>query len=414
VTIQRKTLAWLVLLGTCSIGMAPPTADTTAQQDQPEAEVSPPLSDELARARLVEAVQQLRDLLEPGAEPSEADVAALDARLADLATRTTHPDLTSAARLNLGLLRQATGLGENVPDTYREADRTSTRRELRAEARFNLAHVLYEEAIAPPPPAESLDEEPAPTNPIDELKTRIAKLRPAAAAFRSVLEVDPTRTDAAENCEKIKRQIARAQQELEQLEDLMEQMRQQGENLDRLADEQQDASDESEQSDQSRREELEQQQQDLSKQTEQAQQQLDQTRQQASQSGQEQVRQQVEQSQQDVQQARAAQDEAEQALREGDLDRASERQQEAADALRRAAENLQQSGEQQEGEQGEEQQDQPNPDEHNQQTGQQQQPQQDPGDQLVEDLLDREQRQREERELRRSRLARPVTVERDW
>ncbi|MFG0305771.1 MAG: hypothetical protein ACF8Q5_06110 [Phycisphaerales bacterium JB040] len=427
---MRRRAAWTILmLGVCTHTLAalspeaPPARPQAAGPgDEPgegessptDTESPPALSSEVARARLIALVSELRTLAEGGDPDTPGRAADLADRLSRLADRTDDPDLIAAARVNHGLAMQLAGRSEDAPASYRAADLVARHDLLRAEARFNLAHALYADATAPPAPADSLEQQSRPPNPIDELRGRIARLRPAAAAFRAVLDVDPDRTDAAENCEKIRRQIARAQQELEQLEQLMEQMRQQGENLDSLADEQQDASDESEQSDQSRREELEQQQQDISRQTEQAQQQLEQTRQQASRAGQQQMQQQIRQSQDDVEEARAAQERAEQALREGDLDRASEEQQQAADALRRAAENLQQGNEQSEGDQQQQQEDQPNPDEHNRQTGQQQQQQQEPGDQLVEDLLDREERQREERELRRSRLARPATVERDW
>jgi len=277
-----------------------------------------------------------------------------------------------------------------------------------ASARFNLGHALLRLAQQPPAPAAS-DDPSAPAGPAQvSPRETLTLLGRSAAAFRSVLEVDPTDVEAARNTEIVRRLIRQIEQQMQQASEQQRKMQEAADQLDRLADEQQRQADQSRQTPPSQSEQRAAEQQELNERTQEALQDLTQSLGDQSEAA-EAARQ--------MQEAMNEQQEAMQDLSDRRTDRAAQDQQEAADKLRQAARTLRQAAQRQQ--QGQDQQQQPAQD---QQSGEQsqQQTRAEPGEHksadelLAEQILDAEQAQREARERARRLRAVPARVERDW
>ena len=315
-------------------------------------------------------------------------------------------DALAHARLSAGLMLAEAGLLEGAADQFREADSAARSARFRASARSNLGHLLYRTAM------ESMAPKADPGGPAGgggapDFDGAIATLRRSADAFRSVLDLDSSNSEAARNAERVRRAIDRIEQIRRQAREQAEQMRQQADKLDDLADRQQQESMENDQQAQPS-DEAQQDQSSLSEETARQSEQMQQ------QPGGEGAKEQVERAQQ-------SQQEAQEALEEGDQQGASDAQREAAEQLREAARQLREQADETDGQQGQPQEG--DPGEPSEQDGEQKgEPQ--PGeeqegeseeDRIAQWLLDREQRQREQRDQQqRAVRGRGVPVEKDW
>lgn len=274
-----------------------------------------------------------------------------------------------------------------------------------AKARFNLGHALLGLATQPPQAAPAPGASPGakPPTPPDP-QAVLEGLRRSAAAFRSVLDVDPSDADAARNTEIVRRMIGQLEDQMKQAQEQQQKMQEQADKLDQLADRQQKQADEARKSPPSQTEQRRQEQEQLNEQTQQAMQEM------AEQLG---AQPEAGQAARDMQEAMKEQQESMEDLDERRPDRASEDMQQAADKLREAAQKLRETAEQQQ-----DQQSQPQEQQDQQQSQQQQaQPQEQPKseeERMAEQILQAEQAQREARDRTRRLYAVPVPVEKDW
>jgi hypothetical protein len=326
------------------------------------------------------------------------------AEILSAALESTEPSETVArARVLEGDAWTDAGRWDSAVAAYAHADLASRNPNVRALARFRIGQARFNAATQAPSPddAPQTGAQPSPQPPAtpDALERKASQLLAAAAAFRSVLDLDPDDAVAARNTERCRRLAAELLEQAQEQRQQQQAQQQLADQLQQLAEEQQQRADDTAQSRPQDAERLEQDQQQTSERTEQAQQQADQ----AGANG---------QTQEAMSRARASQEQAEQALREGDPNSAREAQEQAAQALREAAESLaEQSGEQRPGDEGGEQGEQPP----REGEGEEQADEAEQRDATAQALLERERRQREARDRqRRATAGRPVVVERDW
>ncbi len=326
--------------------------------------------------------------------------------LVDAADRSNDPALGALADLNAGRALLETDSFDLAADRFRRADRRAPDPTVRRDARFMLAHALLEQA--PPPILPGMPGQDAAT--IDD---RVEALTRAEQAFRSCLDVAPGDLEAAQNTERLRREI----RELRDLQDMIEQQQQQSaqsaDNLAGLANEQQEQAESNASDAPPDQQDGSDAQQGLSDRTDGAIEQLAEQAQQARDQGQTELAEQLEEAVARAQEARQAQQQAQQELDAGNPLGASEQQQRAADNLREAARAAEQANESMQPSESDSQPSDESPQDPSADGDPSDEPQ-DPGDQLADRLIDREEQQRQAREQRRSRIARPVYVERDW
>lgn len=282
-----------------------------------------------------------------------------------------------------------------------------------ARARFNLGHALLRQAAEPPQAAPTSQQtqggSPGPSEPSapahPDPERMLATLRRSAAAFRSVLDVDPTDSEAARNTELVRRMIRQLEQQMQEAQQKQQQMQEQADKLDQLADRQQQQAEQSRKTPPSKSDQQQQEQQKLNEQTQQA---LDEMQQQMGDQPE------AQQAAQQMQEAMKKQAESMQDLNEQRPDRAAEDQQQAADNLREAAQKLRDAAQQQQPGQPQDQQNQQQSQDQQQQAQSQQQEPKSEAEKLAEQILQSEQAQREARERSRRLYAVPVPVEKDW
>lgn len=352
-------------------------------------------------AQAVDTVESSK--LEPGAARVQISQALLDSAdspegaIEDLRTtldRVEDPALGAIISYNLGVLHQSQDEFEEAVRHYELADLASPDASLRTKTRFNLGHVLYTKA----------HDEESPKS-IEDFEKRIAALLRSANAFRSVIEISPAHLEAAQNTERVRKEIHLLRQIKEQLEkqkqemeDLADQLKDQAEQQKQQADQTEDSPPQDEESEQQQQQD----QQQLSEESSETNDQLEKNNPESS-------------AAEDLQDAMKAQKEAEEAMERGDQEEAAQKQQEAAEKLEQAAEKLQQEADQmQKGEKGEPQDEQEseNEQESEQEGESENESKSDQIDQLAKDLLDKERREREQRTYRAK--GRPVRVEKDW
>ncbi|GAB4385959.1 MAG: hypothetical protein Kow0022_13700 [Phycisphaerales bacterium] len=270
-----------------------------------------------------------------------------------------------------------------------------------ARARFNLGHALL--GLATQHPQEESNHGSVPPEP----QAALEELRRAAAAFRSVLEIDPSDTEAARNTEIVRRMIRQLEEQMKQAQEQRQKLQEQADKLDHLADQQQKLADQARQSPPSQTEQRRQEQEQLNEQTGQA------MREMAEQLG---ARPEAGEAARHMQEAMNEQQESMQDLDERRPDHAAEDMQQAADKLREAARKLrdaakQSQDQQQKQPQDQAGQDQPSPEQRPTQT--QEQPKSEE-EKVAEQILQAEQAQREARERVRRMYAVPIPVEKDW
>lgn len=270
-----------------------------------------------------------------------------------------------------------------------------------ARARFNLGHALLGLATRQPR-EESNREGSSPPDP----QAALEDLRRAAAAFRSVLEIDPSDTEAARNTEIVRRMIRQLEEQMQQAQEKQQKLQEQADKLDQLADQQQKLADQARQSPPSQTEQRRQEQEQLNEQTDQA------MREMAEQLG---ARPEAGEAARDMQEAMNEQQESMQDLDERRPDHAAEDMQQAADKLREAARKLRDAAKQSQDQQSQQQnqpgQDQPSSQQRPDET--QEQPKSEE-EKMAEQILQAEQAQREARERVRRMYAVPIPVEKDW
>ncbi|MCE7968300.1 MAG: hypothetical protein DYG94_06095 [Leptolyngbya sp. PLA3] len=288
---------------------------------------------------------------------------------------------------------------------------------LAAKARFNLGHALLRQAQSPQaaqPKGNRGEEAPVSAPAASNPQKVLDQLRRSAAAFRSVLDVDPNDAEAARNTELVRRmirdleeQMKQAEQQQQQSNEQAQKMQEQADKLDALANQQQALADQSRNSPPSQAEQRVQEQQEINEKTREQMQEL------AEELGADPA---AGEAARHMQEAMQEQKETMQDLSDRRPDRAAEDMQEAADKLREAAERLREAARQQQQEQGQESdQQQPGQEGERQQASQQEQAEQkSPEEQLAERILQVEEAQREQRATNRRRYAMPVPVEKDW
>lgn len=259
----------------------------------------------------------------------------------------------------------ATGERGRAESLFRKADAAAGSDEVRRAARFNLGHTLAgagRELIA------------------QDAQAAIDLLRQSAAAYKSVLRVDPTDHQAAANVERVRRTIKLIQDQLELEQKLEELQSQQRDAQGKGAKPQEGVSDE----------------------TEQAKSTIDEALEQDVNAG---DPQQMRDAQEALDEARKAQDQAEQAMDQGDQDEAQQQQSRASEKIQEALDKLREAMQQQQSQQQGQPQDQGEPSD---ESGPE-------GDPLAEQLLDKERREREQRAAYLNRI-RPgqAPVRRDW
>lgn len=308
-------------------------------------------------------------------------------------------DESGLAQYNQACALLEAGELAGAADQFRLVDRAFPK--YSGSSRFNLGHVLLRMAQSPPAPVAGQETPPAPPD-------VLGLLRQSAAAFRSVLEVNPGDGEAARNTELVRRMIQQIEQTQQEQAERQKQMNEAADQLDQLADEQERQAEQSKSTPPSRAEQSKQEQEQLREDTAE---QLEQMTEQMDDSPE------SRDAQQRVQEALNEQSEALQDLSEQRPDRASEAQQQATDRLREAAKKLREAASA-----GDPQ---PSDPDQSQQGGDQNKPPDatEPGEetapksaeeQLAEQIIEAEQNQREARDRMRRMLARPVPVERDW
>ena len=333
------------------------------------------------------------------------------------------PDRPAPICFNEGLAFAGLEDRARAAQAFRLADLNASDPSLRAAARFNLARVKFDSAM------ELAQREP---------EQAIEELREVARTFRSVLDVDPNDTEAAQNVERARLQIRRIREMLEQQAQEQAENQQQMQNLaqqlQQLAERQREAADQSGRAE----EQMEQDSSigaEASKQAQSAQRPISEETESIMQQTLEMLRRMGEQAPGQTEmseslgqmaEARQEQSQAEQELSESRPGPAQGDQQNAADLLEQAAESLAQAAGQQEvqgegGQQGEEQ----NPGQGNQTGDGQEQDQDTPsespprevqrlgradGDPIARRLLEKEILDR----ANRIRRGPPIPVERDW
>jgi len=382
IRVSAMTASVMMMLGTAPVPPSPAEQPAQADSDAPRpnqvvaSELS--ISEALARANEINtngnpgrAAEIMREALGNAEASREADLARID-----------------EARWWIEAERWAEAL-----EALRAVDLNGAQPGDRAVARFLVGQALYrevlveiaaDEAVQAPPNAEAMFE-------------RAGRLRRAANAFRSVLDVEPNDAAAARNVERVRRLVADLEDQALQEAQRQQQREQLQQQLEELAQEQQNNAEQTERSQGDDEQELQDQQQQTSERTEDAQEQAQQAG--ASQEAQD-----------AMERAREQQARAEDALERGDLDEAEQAQRQAAQELREAAESLSQQGEQGEesGEGEGEESDEQSENASDEAEGESR-------NELAEALLERERRQREQRDrVRRAMQGTPVVVERDW
>lgn len=144
------------------------------------------------------------------------------------------PDRPAEVCYNEALIHVALGDVERAKQSFRMADINAQSDDIRAHARFNLARLAYDEAMAA---AES------------DPQAAITKLTQAARLYRSVLDVRPDDAEAAKNVERCRLAALQLRHQIEQQErerqQRNEQLQQLAQRLKDLADRQRGASDRS-------------------------------------------------------------------------------------------------------------------------------------------------------------------------
>lgn len=379
--VNPSTILSLLLAAACltPIAHAQPKKTPIEQSD----EQPPAMSAELAARR----IEQILSAENPGSYEADS--------LADIAARCEDPGLAAVAAYNAGVL-----VLEDSPaiaaERFRDADLGAGDANLRAAARYNLAHATLAQApeLDNPPTLPVIDE-------------RIAALTETARLFRSVLEVDANHHDAAANTERLRKEIKALQTLRKLVHDKQEEMQQLADQLQDLAQQQQQQAQQSQQQAQQGESPSEQdraEQQQTSEQTQQAQQQ-------AAESGAPQDAAEA------MQRAREAQQRAEQALEDGDAETAAQEQQNAAEALREAAERAQEAAEQGRGDgdgQGDQQAQGEQPQPQQQPAEEQSEQPQDPGVNPFAEALIENEREQHARRMRYLQQTGRQRVERDW
>ena len=375
----------------------------------------PAMDAQIARSRIAEVIGDATD----PAQRIET--------LADVVERCEDLELVSVAQYNLGttLIDLAQAEPERLDEAiayFRDADRTAASSELKSKARFNLGHAYYQNAHRAAD--DSSQGQPGDLEGmVESLEAQLARLKEAAGAFRSVMEVDPGNVQAQGNVERVRREIKELQDQIEALEQMIEQQKEQqrqeqqqkqelADQLDELAKEQQAQAEETASNPPENAQEQEQQrqaQQELSDKTDSASEEVSQ------QQGAQEVLEQLKEAQE-------AQQRAQEAMEAGDQEQAAKEQEKAAKALQEAAQRMQELADQGEekGEQGDEseqgQQGDKQGDEQSQEGEPEDQAEEEQGDEISEiakELLDKERRERERRQAYRA-TGRPIKVEKDW
>ncbi|MCL4221715.1 MAG: hypothetical protein KJZ65_10155 [Phycisphaerales bacterium] len=314
---------------------------------------------------------------------------------------------------NRGCALLAAGDFEQAAAAFRQA--ADAPGALAARARFNLGHALLKQAQSPAaaPQANPMAGNAAPAAAAPDSRKTLEQLRRSAAAFRSVLEVDPTDAEAARNTELVRRmirdleeQMKQAQQQQQQAGEQARKMQEQAEKIEQLANQQQAQADQSRNSPPSQAEERVQEQQAINDQTREQMQQL------AEELGPDPA---AGQAARQMQEAMQEQREAMQDLADRRPDRASEDMQEAADKLREAAQQLREAArQQQQGQKSDDQQAGQKGEQPQEATPQDQDDRKSPEEQLAERILQVEKAQREQRAANRRLYSVPVPVKKDW
>jgi len=407
------------------LALATPNAsggsDTDTDQVAPQ---SPPtaMAPEIARARITQAIDE---------KNMPADRVKI---LNEVVERCDDHRLVALAQFNLGTTLMD-GIKEKpdqigpVIDAFQAADRGTTDHQIQSESRFNLGHAYYLSA-------QGIKEDTSKDKPgdlqsaIDLLKAKVAKLKPAASAFRSVMEVDPHNTRAAANVERIRNEMKQLQDQIDELEKMLKQQQDQqkkqqqqqqkqqqdaADKLKKLGDQQQKQADNTSSSppqDDQQRQEQQLDQQKLNDQTDAAKNEIAKQQQE------------TDQIQKKLDDARKAQKRAQEAMMQGDQEQAAKEQKKAADSIKEAAKAMQEKADQskKQGEnkdKGEQQssQKQPDQDRKGQQDAQQQRDAENKPDdaisEIAKQLLDKERREREARQVYRA-TGRPTKVDKDW
>ena len=229
----------------------------------------------------------------------DTDKAITDLRA--LLERTKDQELLANAHYNIGVLLQTNEEYSLAADSFRLADLSSTSRAIRREARDALGGVYYTQA------KPAAGEQPT----IEGISEQVSFLLKAADAYRSVLDLDPSDSEAAADTERVRREIQKLRDLKEQLEKRKEEMEKLRDQLKDQAEQQQQEADQSKSGEQSQ-EQQKKDQQELSEQTEQASEQLEQSNPSSSAS-------------EDLEEARQAQQRAEEAMERGDQEEAARR-----------------------------------------------------------------------------------------
>lgn len=312
---------------------------------------------------------------------------------------------------NRGCALLESGDFEDAAEAFRQASDAPGL--LAARARFNLGHALLRQAqsraAAPSQANSGASHAGSPPTGVDPQRV-LDQLRRSAAAFRSVLDVDPTDAEAARNTELVRRmirdveeQVRRAQEQQQKSNEQAEKLQEQANKLEQLADRQQAQADRSRNSPPSQAEQRVEEQQEINEQTREQMQELGEELGADPAAGEAARR---------MQEAMQEQREAMQDLADRRPDRAAEDMQEAADKLREAAQKLRDAAQQQEHGQKSDRQEEGQRGE--QEQGQDQTEQKSPEEQLAERILQMEQAQREQRAANRRLYSIPVRVEKDW
>ena len=376
------------------------------------------MNPKIARQRITQIIQGDTTLSDPQETLTEIIQRCGDLEVVSLAHYTLGTTQLNQPNLQPKLIQRSI-------TAFEQADTASNDPAIRSQSRFNIGHAYYLLAHLPPE-NDTLENQIDIQSMIDSLKEKNVILRASAGAFRSVIEIKPTDSDAIGNVERVRMEIQSLNDQIKSLEDLLEQQQQQeqeqqqkqqqeqqdaADKLDELAQQQQQQADQSSSNppeDSAEQEKQRNDQSELSDETETTRQDI------ANQESKQDLTEQIEKK---IQEAQQAQSRAQEAMEEGDQPRAAQAQQNAADALKEAAQAMQeladQSKEQSEGkgENGESQE----PSDTDQ-SAQQPNENEEKGDQISEiakQLLDKERRERDARQAYRA-VSRPTKVEKDW
>lgn len=388
-----------LVLGSLIILAAPETGTT---------DPAPAMEPEIARSRILQAIQ------------SDTKPAHQVETLAEVIERCETPEVLAEAHFNLGVvqlgfanddpLRLDDAIGE-----FLAADRISNEQSLQSQARFNLGHAFYLQANQPTEPASK--EQPTDIQAmIETMKAKVVTLISAAGAFRSVMEVDDTNSEAASNVERVRIEVGQLQHQIDALEEMLkEQQEQQSQQqqqqqdaadaLKELAEQQQDQAENTASNPPEDKQQQEQQQSDQQELSDQTKETKDEIAQQ---------QQETDEIEEKIQEAQDAQKRAQEAMEQGDQELAAQEQAKAAEALKEAAEQMQEKADESKEQQGEEGEGEEDGEPKESDEGQEgEENENDEISEVAKNLLDKERREREARQAYRAK-GRPVKVEKDW